>query len=61
VDKTTQSVLIFDIGKTHVKVTLLSLSGEKIYQNRTSNRVKETRPYRSYDVDHIWAWLLKEI
>lgn len=60
-DKTTQSVLIFDIGKTHVKVTLLSLSGEKIYQNRTSNRVKETRPYRSYDVDHIWAWLLKEI
>jgi len=58
---TKQSVLIFDIGKTHVKVTLLNLSGDKLYQNRTSNSVRDTLPYPSFDVDHIWSWLVQEI
>ena len=57
----TQSVLIFDIGKTHVKVTVLGDTGTRLYQNRTSNRVKETNPYNSYDIDHTWSWFLGEI
>ncbi|NNC37399.1 MAG: hypothetical protein HKO02_08075 [Hyphomonadaceae bacterium] len=56
-----QSVLIFDIGKTHVKVTLLDESGARLYQNRTSNRVKKTKPYDSYDIDHTWSWFLSEL
>jgi len=56
-----QSVLIFDIGKTHIKVTLLDETGARLYQNRTSNRVKETSPYHSYDIDHTWSWFLGEL
>ena len=54
-------VLVFDIGKTHVKVTILDQSGEEHYQNRTSNKVLQTEPYHSYDIEGIWAWLKKEL
>ena len=56
-----QQVLVFDIGKTHVKVTVLSDTGAELYQNRTSNKVKQTDLYDSYDVDGIWEWLLNEL
>jgi len=56
-----QQVLVFDIGKTHVKVTVLSDIGAELYQNRTSNKVKQTDLYDSYDVDGIWEWLLNEL
>ena len=56
-----QQVLVFDIGKTHVKVTVLSDVGAELYQNRTSNKVKQTDLYDSYDVDGIWEWLLNEL
>ena len=55
------SVLIFDIGKTHVKVTLLDAAGAQLYQNRTSNKVKSTQPYASHDIEHIWTWLMNEL
>ncbi len=55
------SVLIFDIGKTHVKVTLLDRAGTKLYQTRTSNKVKETHPYASHDIYHIWTWFVTEL
>jgi len=56
-----KTVLVFDIGKTHVKVTLLDDNGVKCYQSRTSNTVKATKPYNSFDTDRIWDWLLAEI
>lgn len=49
--------LVFDIGKTHVKVSILNKNGEELYQNRKSNRVLQTQPYHSYDVEGIWLWL----
>ena len=54
-------VLVFDIGKTHVKVSVLDKTGVERYQNRTTNRVLQTTPYYSYDVDGIWNWLKREI
>ena len=60
-DTRNQAVLIFDIGKTHIKVTLLDDAGVRLYQNRTSNKVKETTPYASYDTDHTWSWFLGEL
>jgi len=50
-------ILVFDIGKTHVKVSILDRNGEELYRNRRSNRVMQTQPYHSYDVDGIWIWL----
>lgn len=55
------AVLVFDIGKTHVKVTLLSQTGTELYQNRISNKITQSDFYDSYDVDVIWTWLLNEL
>lgn len=59
--KKTLSFLIFDIGKTHVKVTLLDHKGVQLYQNRTSNKVRDALPYASHDIDYIWTWFLAQI
>ena len=56
-----EHVLVFDIGKTHVKVSVLDKSGTEHYQNRTSNKVMQTLPYHSYDVEGIWAWFKNEL
>jgi sugar (pentulose or hexulose) kinase len=53
--------LIFDIGKTHVKVSVLGRNGEELYQNRRSNKVVQTQPYHSYDVAGIWLWLTTQL
>ena len=53
--------LIFDIGKTHVKISILDPNGNEHYQNRTSNIVLQTSPYHSFDVDRIWDWLTSQL
>jgi len=54
-------ILVFDIGKTHVKVSILNKNGRELYRNRKSNHVMQTQPYHSYDVDGIWLWLKEEL
>jgi len=49
--------LVFDIGKTHVKVSILNRYGDELHRNRRSNNVIQTHPYHSYDVEGIWLWL----
>jgi len=49
--------LVFDIGKTHVKVSILNKNGRELYRNRKSNTVMQTQPYHSYDIAGIWLWL----
>ena len=56
-----EHVLVFDIGKTHVKVSVLDKAGLEHYQNRTSNKVLQTTPYHSYDVEGIWGWFKNEL
>jgi sugar (pentulose or hexulose) kinase len=60
-DPNDPTVLVFDIGKTHVKITLLDSAGAQLYQNRTSNKVKETQPYASHDINNIWMWFIVEL
>ena len=56
-----EHILVFDIGKTHVKASVLGGLGTELYQNRTSNKVMQTLPYHSYDVDGVWAWFKSEL
>lgn len=58
---TEKNILVFDIGKTHVKITVLNNAGLELYKTRTSNRTRPTEPYHSYDVDGIWAWFKHEL
>lgn len=53
--------LVFDIGKTHIKVTLVSAKGEFLLSRRAENRSLDAPPYRHFDVDWIWAWLIDQI
>jgi len=54
-------VLVFDIGKTHVKISVSDEKGSELYQNRISNPVMQTEPYHSYDVEGIWSWLKAQL
>lgn len=54
-------LVIFDIGKTHLKLSLLEEDGAILAQMRCANRAIEANPYPFFDVDAIWAWLLGEL
>lgn len=59
--RTDACTLVFDIGKTHYKVTLLGPAGEKLFSRRAPNRPVDRAPYRHFDVDGIWRWLLEQL
>ncbi|MEO1658068.1 MAG: hypothetical protein AAFR65_10120 [Pseudomonadota bacterium] len=50
------ATLVFDIGKTHVKLVVMSVSGERLFSVRRSNTVILEGPYPHVDVEGIWAW-----
>jgi len=51
-------VAILDIGKTHLKLHVLSESGELIKAFELDNHVVTGGPYPHYDTDSHWDWLL---
>lgn len=53
--------LIFDIGKTHYKTTLLDATGTRIFRRRAPNRPIDALPYAHFDIERIWTWLLAQI
>ncbi len=59
--KESNCVFVFDIGKTHIKVTVLARGGEALYQNRTSNRVVSRYLYDSFDIGRTWEWLCEQL
>ena len=53
------AVVVFDVGKTHVKLLAIEPdSGKVIEALQTGNRPLEGPPYPHVDVDAIFAWLL---
>ncbi len=51
-------VAILDIGKTHLKLHVLSESGELVKAFELDNQVVTSGPYPHYDTDTHWEWLL---
>lgn len=60
-DRQPDCTLVFDIGKTHYKTTLLDAGGSRIFRRRAPNRPIEAGPYTHFDVERIWGWLLEQI
>ena len=48
--------LVFDIGKTHVKLQVLDAELNSVAEAKGKNKVKHAMPYPQADVDGIWQW-----
>ncbi len=53
---TTDCTLIFDVGKTHIKLILLDDQGILIDILKMENQSLHVKPYTNIDVDRIWEW-----
>jgi L-fuculokinase len=54
-------VVVFDIGKTNLKLSLIDEDGTSLAESRRANRAVDASPYPFFDVDAIWDWLLNEL
>lgn len=57
----TPYTLVFDIGKTHVKLQVLDASFHTVAEAKGKNIVKQAEPYPQADVDGIWQWLVTSL
>lgn len=56
------NTLVFDVGKTHVKLQLLDPSFNTLSVNETTNASVECPAgYLSADIDRIWGWFVREV
>ncbi len=56
------AVIVFDIGKTHVKLFAIEPHGGAVLDARqAANQSVDAEPYRHVDVDRIWAWLVEAL
>ncbi len=53
--------LVLDVGKTHVKLHLLSSAMETVFSRETDNRVLDAPPYPHFDIERLWQWVLSGI
>lgn len=53
--------LVLDIGKTNLKLSLVGSDGAVLAERRAANPPGGTAPYRHFDVDAIWRWMLEAI
>ncbi|MBR9908842.1 MAG: hypothetical protein GYB33_00650 [Gammaproteobacteria bacterium] len=54
-------MLIFDVGKTHIKLHLLNDKLESVFNRGIDNRVLDNGNYPHFDIDGIWQWLLSGV
>lgn len=53
-----QVTLVFDIGKTHVKLQIVDKALQPLIEAKTKNQVLQATPYPQADVESIWSWLV---
>ena len=52
-------VVVFDVGKTHVKLLAIAPEGGVVEAVQTGNRPIEGPPYLHVDVEAIFSWLVQ--
>jgi sugar (pentulose or hexulose) kinase len=55
------STLVLDVGKTHVKVLVMSETGSVLDVAKLNNESIEGPPYTHFDTEGIWQWLLSTV
>jgi sugar (pentulose or hexulose) kinase len=54
----TDALIVLDIGKTNVKLTMIDAAGRTLAEQRRPNTVLMDGPYPHHDTDGIWDWLV---
>ncbi len=54
-----RSTLVLDVGKTNVKILVMSKAGAVLDTERLDNQSVDGPPYPHPDVERIWQWLLQ--
>lgn len=52
------ALVVLDIGKTTVKLTVLDPNGKVLDERRRLNQIVYTGPYPHHDTDQIWEWII---
>lgn len=52
------ALLVLDIGKTNVKLTLIDAAGRVLAERRRPNTVLTDGPYPHHDTEGIWEWMV---
>jgi sugar (pentulose or hexulose) kinase len=58
---TNPTTLVLDVGKTNVKLLVMSKTGEILDKVRRDNASVDQPPYSHLDVDGNWRWMLESI
>lgn len=53
------SVIVFDVGKTNVKLLVVDEKGDILHSSSTANAVISDGPWRRHDLASIEAWLIE--
>ncbi len=54
-----RNIAVIDIGKTNAKLVLFDLArGREVASLKTENHVLSGPPYRHFDVDHLWRFIV---
>lgn len=53
-----RATIVFDIGKTNAKLTLIAADGAQIAEQRRPNTILPGAPYPHHDTEGIWLWML---
>ncbi len=53
------ATLVLDVGKTNVKLLVMSKTGHVIDDVRLDNRSLDAPPYPHLDTERVWRWLLE--
>ena len=52
------AILVFDIGKTNVKLLVMNSTGSILNVLKTENRSLDKPPYLQLDTEGVWNWLM---
>ena len=52
-----KAVVVLDVGKTHAKLVAIG-DGRAVFELEAPNRSVDSPPYRHFDVDGLWPWVV---
>ncbi len=52
-----KAVVVLDVGKTHVKLVAI-VDRRAVFEREAANRSVDAGPYRHFDVDGLWPWVV---
>ena len=55
------NAIVFDVGRTHIKVSVVTSAGEVLAERRIATPTRQTALYTAIDTDMVFDWLLLQL